>query len=80
MLIELYPPQWAEIFEFYTVSVSRFMDCYPTTISKNVLLWLLSVTSNEPKMRPLKVALPSLGVYYAGFNHDQREGFFVFCK
>ena len=40
------------------------MDCYLTTVGKNVLLWLLAVICNEIKMLPLKMGLPSLGVYY----------------
>ena len=58
------------------------MDCYPTTIGKDFLLWLLAVTSNEAKMLPLKIGPPNLGVYYVlyGFTHRHQEGFFVFCK
>ena len=38
------------------------MNCYPTTIGKDFLLWLLTIISNETKMLPLKMDLPSLGV------------------
>ena len=44
------------------------MDCYPNTVGKNVLLWLLAVTSNETKMLSLKIGLPSLGVYYVNVS------------
>ena len=58
-----YPPQRAERLVFCTVTVSKFMNCYSTTIGKDFLLWLLAVTSSEAKMLPIKVILTSLGVF-----------------
>ena len=43
------------------------MDCYPTTIGKEFLLWLLAVTSNEEKVIPLKMGLPISAVYFVWF-------------
>ena len=50
------------------VDVSRCMGCYPTTVGKDFLLWLLAVTSTETKMLPLKMGLPSLAVYYMSYK------------
>ena len=44
--MQLYPSQRAGFSVFYPVSVSRCMDCYPTTIGKDFLLWLFAITSN----------------------------------
>ena len=35
------------------------MDCYPTTIGKDILLWLHAVTYGEAKMLPIKAGHPS---------------------
>ena len=43
------------------------MDCYPITIGKDFLPWVIAVTSNEAKMLILKMGLPSLRVYYVWF-------------
>ena len=44
------------------IDVSRWMDCYPTAIGKDFLLWLLTVIFNEAKVLPLKLGLHHLGV------------------
>ena len=51
---------------FYFTSVSSCMDCYPTTIGKDVFaLVICSDTSNEAEMLPLKIGLLSLGVAFS---------------
>ena len=59
------------------------MDCYrATTTGKGFLLWLLAVTSNEAKMLPLKMSLPSLGVYISGLvlPTTNGKGFLYFAN
>ena len=65
--IKLYSLQLVGLFEFCKVTGSIYMECYPTTICKDFLLWLFAVTSNEPNMLSLKMGLPGLGVYYVRF-------------
>ena len=57
------PSTTGKVFVFFIVTVSRFMDCYSTNIGKEFLLWLVTVTSNDATMLPIKVVLTSLGVF-----------------
>ena len=49
-------------------SVSGCMGCYPKISGKDFLLWLFAVIFNEAKVLPLKMGLPSLGLYYVSVS------------
>ena len=61
-----YPPPTGRAFCILQVSVSRCIACYPSTIGKDFFsLDCCSVASNEAKMLPLKMGLPSLEVAFS---------------
>ena len=49
-------------------SVSGCMGWYPKISGKDFLLWLFAVIFNEAKVLPLKMGLPSLGLYYVSVS------------